>query len=223
MTTFVVFSMPGREELTRQTLLLLDCNGGARRAGGEKVFFYTSSSPTPAPEFMGWRTIALHPRQGAKLDYWEMLRLLPMTDLVVFEDDIVPCKNLCPFLERWPTPMGAAFTTFFNNGTRITSGGLHPAQVDGRGFWLSQCLKLPASFVTAAIGMDERTLTPSMAQDVALGAAAERLGLGVYYHLPSLVQHVGYVSTVKGAKLEGLRAPSDDFVGPEFDAMTLLP
>jgi hypothetical protein len=222
LTTLVVTAIPGREAMTARTLELLDQVGAAEEFPGRKVLFWTGMSP-PALPLGSWRLLWLPRRPTcAKNDLWWMLPHVPTgDDLILLEDDIEPCRNLVPYLEVWRTPPGAAFTTFFN-GRRVCPG-LQPALgPDGRGFWFSQCLKLPASFVELAAATDVSAGRYSVGQDVALGRVAADAGLGVWYHT-SLVQHVGEESVgAPGSRLTGRRAPAPDFVGPDFNALTLL-
>jgi hypothetical protein len=216
----VVTAIPGRLEVTARTIEALDGRGGARTCGERKVLFWTGLGHPPS--FPGWSALWL-PRvpTGGKNDFWWMLQRVPRgEDLTVIEDDVDPCRNLLPYLEQWQTPAPCAFTTFFN-GRRL-SPGAHPALgPDGRGFWFSQCLKLPAPFVALAAATDVSAGRYSNGQDVALGRIAADAGVDVWYHT-SLVQHVGHQSTVPGQTLTGKRAPAIDFVGADFDALSLL-
>lgn len=223
MTNLVVTAIAGRESITARTLVELRDRGGALDANVKRTLFWTSLSPPPT--VAGWRPLWLPQKpRVARDEVWWLLRDLqirdPYADLILVEDDVEPCRNLIPYLEQWRTPPGAAFTTFFN-GRRLEEG-LHPALApDGRGFWFSQCLKLPASFLARAAATDVNAGRYSCGQDVALGVVAHDAGLGVWYH-PSLVQHVGHQSTIPGQTLTGKRAPACDFVGAEFDALSML-
>ena len=57
--------------------------------------------------------------------------------------------------------------------------------------------------------------------DVVVGQWANRLGLDTYYHAPSLAQHIGDTTTIWSTAQDKITRQSRDFVGDEFDAMSL--
>jgi hypothetical protein len=74
------------------------------------------------------------------------------------------------------------------------------------------------------VALNHRRLGPSDGRayiDAVVGRWAAQAGLPVYYHFPSLAQHVGDASTVwEGARNQGQRC-SASFVGEDFDALSL--
>lgn len=216
----VLFAVPGREQLTWKTLRLLDDRGGPFT--GPRFVVWSAPQDQPPigmPQEHWW---PLHLRQlqqmGGAAELWRTLEAFRGHDVVFFEDDVVPCLNVLPYLERWETPPEAAFTTFFN-GQRVPEGVHMPGADATPYFWFSQCLKLPARFVDQVVAGGP---PQNRSQDVALGLAARRLGLGIYYHR-SLVQHVGAESIGQpGAKLEGIREPASDFVGETHNAIPTM-
>jgi len=58
--------------------------------------------------------------------------------------------------------------------------------------------------------------------DVVVGQWAARSGLSAVGHFPSLTQHVGDRTTIWGAAEDAAPRRSPTFVGPTFDALSLL-
>ena len=57
--------------------------------------------------------------------------------------------------------------------------------------------------------------------DSMLGLWAQNNQLAVYFHTPSLAQHIGQTSVVWPRATAGGRRQASDFVGETFDALTL--
>lgn len=207
----VVFSRPGRETITAQTVHALESHGGlhATEAGNRWLFWIGLTPPPRLP--IGWQCFALvrEPR-GSVADFWELLHTFPGEDLSVFEDDVLPCRNAAIYIERWDC---ATMTTFFNpHGHPVGSRRLSPTT----GFVYSQAIKIPRAVAAKLRGADPSKL--GVDHDVAIGIALN--GEHVFYHR-SLVEHVG-LRRVDGKPCAPRPRYAPDYVGSEFDALSLM-
>lgn len=210
-----VFSRPGREQLAARTLALLDSQGGAARCPGDRVLWWVGET-SPPREPIGWLVEwRRRPLGGPAVDFFEMLRVLSAaaTDLTVFEDDIVPCRNLALYVERRPVEW---LTSYFNPWRRPVGTHLLSASV---GFDCSQAITIPARLVERlAASVDPGPAENHKGQDVVINDWLLAWGEPVTWER-SLVQHV------KGPRSNGeprARWLSDaQFVGEDFDALAL--
>ena len=212
MTTVVVQSCPGREELTLRTLDLLDGWGGAAQLAreGRAVFFWTGLDAPIRPP-LGWAFVhnTREPR-GERLDLWDIFRAVQGDDLLLIEDDVSPCKNAVPYMANWDAGPHT-LTTFHNMLKRPHgSGGLDPSH----GYGGNQAIKIPRDMLDWLVMRGDTDPRPQLAReggDVRIARLIGETGRHVYYHR-SLVQHVGERSIHNpSAKLTGVRAPDPDF------------
>lgn len=215
----VVMAMSGREKLTADTIRRLDDYGGASRVEMPRVLHWTAPGRPPFLLPPGWTVIHETRRDGHRRDLWRIMRdVVGARDLVLFEDDIVPCKNAALYIARWDLPH---FSTFHNMMRR---SGLQLIDRN-RFFWGIQSVKIPARLVTKFVDAgdtDARPVLKGEGGDTRLGRLLMEWGERIYHH-QSLVQHVGEFSVGNpGARLAGIRAPAADF-NVELDALTLGP
>lgn len=216
----VVQAVPGREDYTRATCWALDSIGGASTVDPRPLLYWTAPDPPTFDLPPGWALVhSKREREGHRKDLWRIMGTVPEgEDLIVFEDDVIPCRNAVAYMARWQSSL---FTTFFN--MRQPGEGPHPVH-PVFGFWGTQAFKAPARLVRQFLSAgDTDTTAPSFQNDGGdswIGKLLRRWGEPIYYHR-SLVQHVGQRSVHRPhAKLKGLRAPARDF-DPELDALTL--
>lgn len=211
-----VQAIPGREEYTRSTVEALHGWGGAAELDTLPVLCWTGPEAPPFNLPPGW---TLHHWQqqpeGHRRELWRIMELTPPgADLVVFEDDVVPCRNAVPYMAAWPAD---CFTTFFNM-RRLGPGR---RQIDGMGFQGTQAWKAPARLVDRfLVAGDTAPKGNHHGGDTRIGLLLKEWREPIWYHR-SLVQHVGERSIDNpSGKLTGLRAPAPDF-DLDLDAATL--
>lgn len=223
-TIIIVQSCPGREPITRATLDALDDLGGVRQLGDDVPrFLWWSGHQSPPPVPSGW--ILVHNATGPhghRRDLWRLLNFAhgygDDTDLVCFEDDVVPCRNAVAFMVKWPA---YAFTTFYPLQPNVWGRyGLRAIERKW-GFWGTQAFKVPARILGRLVAAGETDPKfPREGGDTRIGKLLAAWGESIHYHRP-LVQHVGAVSVhLPGATLTGHRAQLKDF-DPALDALTL--
>jgi hypothetical protein len=193
----IVFSHPARGELRARTLRLL-----RERATVE------------APEPIVWT--------GGAGDCVADLRaliaspLLESGDLLFLEDDIEPCVNGLPYMARWSVPH---LTSFYYPSCAQRRYGL---QRRIGGFEFSQAFKVPEALVQRMRAEDFPPPHPKLlidGNDNVIHRYLTRWGLAFFQHR-SVVEHVGDVSTWTPAGLEEPGRRSQDWPGPDVDALT---
>jgi hypothetical protein len=228
-TLVAVLAVPGREDYTQATLQALHYVGGAATlTDPPPLLCWTGQAPPSFEPPPGWALCHWQrDPEGHRRDLWRVFALAatpPATDLIVLEDDVLPCRNAIPYMVRWS---GADFTTFFNmrQGLDPRLPGLGRRPIDPKwGFWGTQAFKVPALLLQrfVAAGDTDRTKKVFLQDggDTRIGRLLLQWKEPIYYHR-SLVQHVGARSIHNpGATMTGLRAPAADF-DPDLDALTL--
>jgi len=140
----------------------------------------------------------------------------------IVQDDIILCKNVDQYL-YYNTPSGAdCFSIFCPTDYRGLSRWNRQDHY-GAKLWMAQTFFFTADATDSILSSEEVWRVPGdRAIDNRVGLWAKYNDRSVYYHTPSLVQHVGYTSTLwPGEQIKYNRAASD-FVGEDFDALRLL-
>lgn len=127
---------------------------------------------------------------------WRCFRLAVdrQTDLVVFEDDVRLCNNGALYMEAFQVPEGVAWVSFYDPWFRPqTPRGLWRSKA-GSSAW-AQALKFPLRTcqLLDSVGCADIDMAGS---DKQLAYAGRRFNLDYAVHVPSLVQHIGAVSSV---------------------------
>jgi hypothetical protein len=154
---------------------------------------------------------------------YELFLSEPDSDYILMsEDDCIFCKNLPVYLE-YVIPLLPKFAYLsLYTGKELTVAILLERDK-------------AAAFLGDKDVMDHRTksidtIHDNTSKDCVMGRWAESIGLPVYYHSPSLTEHIGVSSTLLWAKLhveqwrDGKEYTEDDypcskdFVGEDFDA-----
>ncbi len=206
----VVFSRPGREPLTAATLAALEGHGGGHLLPYEsKTLFWVGE--TPPPPGLPWRAICFPQKPGGNVaDFWLLLRTFPDVDLVVVEDDVKPCRNALPHMDR----CAAEHLTTYYNPRQYREGLRH---VDASGFSYAQAFKLPRELAARLRAEDPTRIPDHRFYDNVIGAFLTEWREPFVQHR-SLVEHTGRVSIARpGATRVHVAADFD----PELDALTL--
>lgn len=218
-----VFSMPGRDALTARTIELLEGQGGAGAVELFKFLWWVGEAQPPQPVPASWNVMWVpRPPGGSVRDFFEMVRELSVwsDDLAVFEDDVIPCRNLVPYLARRPRPEW--FTTYFNPWRRKVGKLVEPARAGG--FDCSQAMVFPFRLVRRFAA-----LRPCDLDDTSDSGAPKGQDLLINEWLTkwrepmlwgrSLVQHVDGPRANGETRDRWLLDPY--FVGEDFDALTI--
>lgn len=187
----IVLSAPGREAQSRAML-----NHLRHQNPGELYQVHRSSGTDPIG------------------DFWELFQHCTYVgeDLLALEDDIVTARNFLRYVERWDSPHMTSFCFMGGNGTR-QGVPESPATFGG-----NQALWFPSDLV-ADLAMCEPPRERGWLQDNALACQLQQLGECVFYHRPSLVQHLEGPSIAAPGRPWHPRAV--DFPGEAFDCLSL--
>lgn len=176
------------------------------------------------------------------LALWELYARNPAADrYAIFQDDLLACRNLRAYLDRcaYPgegdgrTPGYLNLYTFQTNEVVIRDqragtwheamclGGGPTGQQTGRG---AVALVFNRAAVVALLSSLHFVERPQDAQrgwrsiDGGIVTALNKAGYREYVHAPSLVQHVGLVSTMRNRP----HRQAETWPGEDFDALRLL-
>ena len=155
----------------------------------------------------------------------------PVADAyAIFQDDIELCLGVREYLEAelWPQERLAFVSLYCSSGYQPkTTRYAQPDGVDG--YIGALALVFPPEAVRALLSSSmvwAHRLRPGSGGvngiDFAIGRWAARRDLPGLFHVPSLVQHLGDVSTVWPQGKNKGRRRADTFVGRDFDARELL-
>ena len=171
----------------------------------------------------GWGKVSVFDdthRQGAWPNWLRAVRALLLEHrgadaLLVCQDDAVFCRGLQAYLERtlWPDDQVALCSPYCPSPYRGKTAGWHP---ENRGWYLvgALCWAIPRDTAEAIL----RSLGHVEARsriDARVGHWARQTGRSVWYHTPSLVQHIGNGNSALGDKLVNSLRTARDFIGEE--------
>lgn len=187
----IVLSAPGRELASRAAL-----NSLRLQNPGELYYVHRSTGADPIG------------------DFWELFRQYAYVgeDLLALEDDVVTARNFLAYAARRRSPHLTSFCFMGGQGTE--QGRPQSAATFGG----NQALWFPARLV-ATLAAREPLRPPGWLQDNALAHELQVLGECVYYHRPSLVQHLEGPSIAAPGRRWHPRAV--DFPGEAFDCLSL--
>lgn len=160
------------------------------------------------------------------LGLWELYICHPTANrFAMFQDDIQACTNLRQYLERCKFPR-KGFWNLYNtpeNEDRVTEcTGWYESTQMGRG---ALGLVFDRDAVQSLLGSPTIAAKPLRAGknkwlsvDGAISRSFVASGYTEYVHRPSLVQHIGQISTIR----HNLIPVAQTFPGENFDALTLL-
>jgi len=180
-----------------------------RRAGWSDCL--VSGDPLQTGQFPAWlRALDLAMRRIPKADAY-----------FIAEDDAVFCRGLRQYLERslWPDKTGRlALCSPYTPGVyRVERRGWNTQQ---RGFHLVAAVSWVLPSETARRVLEDlspllQTADARRGADYLVGDWAERTGRSVWYHTPSLAQHIGLRNSALGDDNVGPMREADDFIGEE--------
>ena len=164
---------------------------------------------------------------------YELLLSSPDTDyFLMVEDDCVFCKNIIPYLEyTLPLIPEFAYISLYT-GEEYHYPKIRGFHDEGRG-WDTRstvCILLHRDKARTMLSNEgvmahrwasRETFDDNSSKDSVLGKWAEEMGLPVYFHSPSLTQHIGWDSTLLWASSKGYTdecfPKAKEFVGEDFD------
>lgn len=159
-------------------------------------------------------------RKGAWPNWLEAVRTLleqhPEADaLLLCQDDAVLCRGLRAYLDRtlWPGPAAALCSPYCPGPYRKRQSGWHEQR---RGWYLvgALCWAVPRQ-AAEAILRDLGSVQARKRIDARVGKWAAATGRTVWYHTPSLAQHLGIGNSALGDKLAGDLRRATDFIGED--------
>ena len=194
------------------------------KSGWEKVHIFAEpESPLPNSSILSRRKN----QYGAWANWFYGLKELYETyDQPLYgmwQDDVVICRNTAAYIEslcEWPsdvccfslfTPqmyVGSAKWNRINEGSRL---------------WMAQCLFFPKGVVKEILDSYEVwRFSGKHGIDNRVGLFAKYTNRAVYFHSPSLCQHIGETSTIwPNIGVDNDRSASN-FVGEDFDALSFI-
>jgi len=135
--------------------------------------------------------------------------------LLICQDDIVLCRDLRQYLDRtlWPGPAVALCSPYCPGPYRQKRPGWRRQQ---RGWALvgALCWALPRRAAEAVLE-DLGEVAARSRIDARVGRWAAQTGRSVWYHSPSLVQHIGNRNSALGDKLDTELRRAVDFIGED--------
>jgi hypothetical protein len=163
--------------------------------------------------------------RGNKWGYWHALELGAKSgeDLLLFEDDLLFCRNAVRRMSTFPVPGDLALVSFFSPRVLQTASAIPGLWRPPRFTYFTQAIKFSASTLQALVEYRKNPgWTKFNASDNALMLALTTLGLRYGVHAPDLVDHVGAISEcTPSASLEMNDRRSKMFPGPDWDALQL--
>ena len=136
--------------------------------------------------------------------------------LLICQDDAVFYRGLRQYLEQslWPGSRVAVCSPYCPALYRWPQSGWH-REDHGWDLVGAVCWAIPR--ITAKILLGDLGQVRADRQiDARIGRWARRTGRSVWYHTPSLVQHVAPTNSALGHNLDGSRRRADDFVGEAY-------
>jgi len=191
-----------------------------------------TTAPRPQPtlrqtlaslRWAGWPKceVVADPRKAGSWPTWlralsKLLNEYPAADAyMTVQDDAVFCPELREYLEAnlWPPGEVALCSPYCPTPYRSASGGWH---AEDRGWYLvgAVCWVIPAA-AACSIVAELGSMQATSRIDARIGRWARETGRGVWYHSPSLVQHVGNGNSAMGDPLVNSLRRAADFIGQD--------
>lgn len=199
----------------------------------------------------GWRTIAIFAEPGTLIpafpdvvtverpyfygswtnwicSWFELFTRYPKAGAyIIFEDDVVVCRNARRYLERSFPILGdfgsISIYTPEKHKKNVPPFTFHDESYFGQHVWGTQAIVFSRASLHRFLSNSEvlNHLNHGFGRknrhrDMRLGAWAYEMGETLYYHTPSLADHAGTPSTLLSSPHQ-----SGDFVGVNFDAATV--
>jgi hypothetical protein len=169
-----------------------------------------------------WRDRGLRPGEGNFCPWRErlafLLREVPDADAYFLpEDDVVFCRELRTYLQRalWPEdPSKIALCSVFTPEAYFSDkAGWHQ---QNRGYYLvaAQAWIMPPVAARAVLA-DLASVRSPYGVDRVVGEWAAQTNRSVWYHSPSLAQHIGVGNSALGDALRSPLRSTCDFIGED--------
>jgi len=229
-----VMTSPRKVSYVAETLRMLDA-AGSDHCDSKIVFSDSVESPAVIEGETGsrpWTWLGFPGPSGTREALWRIFWLARASSydrVYVFEDDVVVCRNLFPYLESLAVPEDVALIMLYDSkecdhGTRPGLAVRPCLGRDRRGLFGTLGVVYPARTVSFLAARDPWNV--SYWQHVGRGSADCVMGYlledspwpAVAVHVPSLVDHRGDVSAEAGPGSE-VRRRATVFAGMEFDAL----
>jgi len=174
------------------------------------------------PDVLVWRNEGLPPGEG-NTSAWRdrlafLLRKVPDADAYLLsEDDVVYCLDLRHYLQRalWPEDPDkiALCGVFTPEAYAYEEAGWHQ---QNRGYYLvaAQAWVMPPAAARAVLA-DLASIHTHYGVDRVVGEWAADTNRNVWFHSPSLAQHIGVGNSALGDTLEGPLRTACDFIGED--------
>jgi len=209
-----------------ETLESLDSEGAGRHPNKIVV------SDGPLDESCSWQKVVTDGPSGTKKALWKVFRMavsFPRASehLILFEDDVIPCRNAVTRVLATSVPPGAPFVSFFDYRSldEPAKNGIHflnRESTKGGRYWGFPAIKFPMDVVEFLARTDMESFLPGNkdASDTVVDDILKTLSpwKDVAIHCPSLFEHGGEVSS-RGDRAGFHRAKN--FRGVDFDALSL--
>lgn len=163
------------------------------------------------------------PPIGAFRHWLRVLEIAQRTEghgnVLICQDDIIVAQSLGRIVSgfRWPSNSVGIYS--FYCPAKYASAGPGWVLPDGSHPIGACCLFVRSDIISALLNSETAySWKSNKGIDKFLGEALKELGLRMCFHSPSLVQHIGEISTLDGGPAAGWRAASD-FVGENYSEL----
>jgi len=169
----------------------------------------------------GWEILRHPHRRGAWANWLCAIRHLLTQNrdaqaLLLCQDDAVFCRGLREYLEGslWPADDVAVCSPYCPTLYRSPQPGWH-REDHGWDLVGAVCWAIPRT-AAEAILRDLGQVNAGRQIDARIGRWARQTGRSVWYHTPSLAQHIAPTNSALGHNLHGSRRRAADFVGEAY-------
>jgi hypothetical protein len=158
-------------------------------------------------------------------------------DALIFEDDVIVCRGLCDYLNKMCVPEEIAkigilspyCPTAYSNYGDDSRWHREDARYTIAGTQAFLYTRAMMELLVAELEPHKSATVDGLANygsdgvDVQIGRVAQKHDLHIWYHKPSLVQHVGICNSSVGYQTDlGTIYSAETFPGEDFDARSLL-
>jgi hypothetical protein len=167
------------------------------------------------PRITGWDVVAIKKGKPYLPQFWRvLLEADARHDLLFLEDDIWCAEDAVPLMASLELPEWAGAVSFFDFRNDQPPAGFF-AMPKGRPLWGTQAIRIPARRLAQMQTMIRagNTLGDINSWDGWLGRACEWIGTRVALFAPSLVQHLGTVTSAI-SPLDHYRPHARNFLEP---------
>lgn len=222
--SYAVTTVPSRFETTLPTTL-----ESMKKAGFDRPTLFIDGPITTCPEFLSHyplvqRSPAIKAYGNWLLTIWELYIRSPLADrYAIFQDDFVTYLNLKSYLEASPYPKVGYLNLYtFPKNVQPHEQGWYRAFERGKGAVALVFDNKAAKTLITQPHLLDRLADPmrcTQGIDGAVHDAMAKAGFHEYVHNPSLVQHIGDVSSIHPS--HNAFAKADTFRGEDYNAQLM--